>query len=200
MDSLPNLWKEITTIDEVTTCYSLLTMTLRMLQLIVNMGDLWKIDYDKDLPLGKPDTWLNMEFTVKEPQLRCLIDSTMMPMIALQLKTIASMGWMNLEFNNEIHYRRLQRHQFDKQRDYIKYSCIQQILLLNWLYEVLTACQAEFYNYGLIRNHIKYCEGYTSMAIGLATIVEYNLHQEVHAEHGLTKPKGRMDENMFLGL
>jgi hypothetical protein len=199
-DRLPNMWREVTMIDRVTTRYSLSPATFRVLQLLLDMGDLRLINYDEEPPLGKAETWLYTPFNIKEPRLRCLLDSTMTPMVAMQLKTIANMGWLNLELNNDVHFRRYRRQQFDKQLDYIEYTCVQQIMLLNWLYEVLFACQAEFYNYGLIRNTIKFCEGFTSTAIGLATIVEYNMCQEVHAEHSITPPKGRTDNSNFLGL
>ena len=197
----PNIWREIKTIDQTSELrISLSRTTLVMLQTIINAGDLRNLDYNEKPPRGKVDTWLEANDKLTEPRLAVLHDCTMTPAVALQLKTIANMGWLNLELNNEMHVRRWKQYQYEKQLEYIEYTCTVQALLINWLAEVLEACQAEFLHWRLIRLNYKCAVGWTSTAMGLGPLVEYLCCQEIHSEHPTTTPIGRLEHNQFMGL
>ena len=197
--NLANLWKFMDKLN-VEQRYSLHPVTMKILQRLLNTGDLREIDCSAKPTMLKPSEWLD-NLPLTEPRLLALKNATLPPAHIMLLMTIANMGWINLEMFREIQVKWTRHFQFDKLREYFEYTVIVHIFLMNMLHEVLDCTQNEMLNWALIRHTFKAAVGYVSMPLNLRPLVEYICNQEIHAEHEIAPPLENMHEaNQYAGI
>jgi len=194
--NLPNMWVErfVDNTDRV----QMNTTHLKMLDLILARGDLREVDCESRPNWGDISKWFLNAF--REPRIVALLKSTIRFSQAMLLMTAANIGWLNLESFYKTWDRYFNKVQSPKLREYLEYYATVHALVINLIYEVLEAIQAEFRNWPFLRMEAGAAIDWVITPVSLHALTRYIAVQEIHAPHEIYEQVQTNEQNQFLGI
>jgi hypothetical protein len=177
--SFPNVWLKRE--RELTTRESLRDSDLKMLQLLIQFR-MQDVNPEKEPYVAFPRmAYWGME--IKHPYLLALQLSTIPFSRAILLKTVAMIGYQNMELFQRSHEEYYSHFRSKKVVEALWYCNVVHAMLRNLLDEVLMSTQAEFINRAFIRKQWKALDSLISTPVNLYHLVQFVTTQEIHTSH-----------------
>ena len=193
--AFPNVWLKRE--REYTTRESLRDSDLKILQLLIKF-EMRKVDLEKE-PYTKFPQMAYWGTVIEHPYLLALQLSTIPFSRAILLKTVAMIGYQNLELYSRSHEEYYSKYRSNKLVEVLWYCNIVHAMLRSVLDEVLVSTQAEFINRPYIRKQWKALDGLISMPVSMYHLVQFITTQEIHCSHA---PAGiiKNENNQYMAI
>jgi hypothetical protein len=194
--NLPNMWIErhVDNTDRV----RMNPVHLKMLDKILAHGDLREVDCDTRPHWGDISKWFLNAF--REPRIIALLTATIRFSQAMLLMTAANIGWLNLESFYKTWDRYYCKVNSAKLREYLEYYVTVHALVINLIYEVLEAIQAESRNWPFLRMEAGAAADWVITPVSLHALTRYMAVQEIHAPHEIYSIPEAREQNQFIGI
>jgi len=193
--SFPNVWLKRE--RDLTTRESLRDSDLKMLQLLIKFR-MQDVNPEKEPYVAFPRmAYWGTE--IEHPYLLALQLSTIPFSHAILLKTVAMIGYQNMELFQRSHEEYYSNYRTKKGVEILWYCNVVHAMLHNLLDEVLMSTQAEFINRAFIRKQAKALDKLVSVPVNLYHLVQFVTTQELHVSHAASGIF-RDEDNQYMAI